>query len=108
MKLADARKLLKTIFEDEGIATTTMHFDKPQYDSEHPTMKPVTMIGYQIRNSSKKGEVVLDPFGGSGTTLIACHQLGRKCYTMELDPHYCDVIIARWEKLTGEKAIKLN
>jgi site-specific DNA-methyltransferase (adenine-specific) len=57
-------------------------------------------------NSSRQGEKVLDTFGGSGTTLIACEQLDRKCYMMELDPHYCDVIIARWEKLTGNKAIK--
>ena len=56
---------------------------------------------------SKQGDIVLDLFGGSGSTLIAAEQLGRKCYMMELDPHYCDVIIARWEKLTGQKAIKL-
>ena len=61
-----------------------------------------------MRNSTKKGDAVLDLFGGSGTTLIAAEQLGRKCYMMELDPHYCDVIIARWEKLTGKKATKIN
>ena len=69
-------------------------------------MKPVKLIGYLMRNSSKPGDSVLDLFGGSGTTLIAAEQLGRKCYMMELDPHYCDVIIARWEKLTGKTAIK--
>lgn len=57
---------------------------------------------------SNEGNIVLDLFGGSGTTLIAAEQLGRKCYMMELDPHYCDVIIARWEKLTGKKAVKVS
>ena len=61
-----------------------------------------------IRNSSKRGWNVLDLFGGSGSTLIACEQTGRRCYMMELDPHYVDVIVARWEKLTGEKAVLLN
>ena len=73
----------------------------------HPTQKPVGMIGFLILSYSDKGNLVLDLFGGSGTTLIAAEQLGRKCYMMELDPHYCDVIIARWEKLTGKKAIKI-
>jgi len=59
-------------------------------------------------NSSKEGDIILDSFGGSGTTIVACEQLGRKARLMELDPHYCDVIIARWEKLTGQKAEKLE
>lgn len=70
----------------------------------HPTMKPVKLLARFIRNSSNPGEAVYDPFCGSGSTLIACEQLGRKCYAMELDPKYCDVIFARWEKLTGKKA----
>lgn len=70
----------------------------------HPTMKPVELMARAIRNSSKSGDVVMDLFGGSGTTLIACEQLKRKCYMMEMDPHYCDVIIERWEQLTGRKA----
>jgi len=74
----------------------------------HPTMKPVPLIANALLNSTKGEEVVLDLFGGSGSTLIACEQLGRKCRMMELDPHYCDVIIARWEKLTGQKAVKLE
>ena len=74
----------------------------------HPTMKPIELVANCILDCTKEGDVVLDSFGGSGTTLIACEQLGRKCYMMELDPHYCDVIIARWEKLTGQKARKLN
>jgi site-specific DNA-methyltransferase (adenine-specific) len=86
--------------------TTILKFDKPVRSTEHPTMKPVALFAYLMENSSKTGDVVLDLFGGSGTTLIAAEQLGRKCYMMELDPHYCDVIIARWEKFTGLKAIK--
>ena len=88
--------------------TTVLNFDKPLRNADHPTMKPVPLFGYQIQNSSKQGDIILDTFGGSGTTLIACEQLGRKCRMMELDPHYCDVIIARWEKLTGNKAEKLG
>lgn len=71
-------------------------------------MKPVPLFEYQISNSSKKGMNVLDLFGGSGTTLIACEQTGRNCYMMELDPRYCDVIIRRWENLTGKKAERIN
>ena len=73
----------------------------------HPTMKPLKLISEKLQISSKKGSVVLDLFGGSGSTMIACEQLGRKCYMCEIDPHYCDVIIDRWEKLTGKTAIKL-
>ena len=62
----------------------------------------------QINNSSKAGEAVLDIFGGSGSTLMACEQMNRRCFTCELDPHYCDVIIARWEEFTGRKAEKIN
>ena len=87
--------------------TTVLNFDKPLRNADHPTMKPVPLFGYLIQNSSKDGDIILDTFGGSGTTLIACEQLGRKCRMMELDPHYCDVIIARWEKLTGNKAEKM-
>lgn len=83
---------------------TVLRFDKPSKSVEHPTMKPVKLMAYQIENSTKQGDLVLDPFGGSGSTLMACEQLGRACRTMELDPHYCDVIIKRWETLTGEKA----
>ena len=74
----------------------------------HPTMKPIELIAYALSKSSKKDDVVLDCFGGSGSTLIACGQTGRKCYTCELDPHYVDVIIQRWENLTGQKAELLN
>ena len=74
----------------------------------HPTMKPVPLIANALLNSTKDSDIVLDLFGGSGSTMMACEQLGRKCRMMELDPHYCDVIIARWEKLTGQKAEKLE
>ena len=71
-------------------------------------MKPIKLFARQIKNSSRIGEKVLDLFGGSGTTLITCEQLGRINYTMEYDPYYVDVIIQRWENFTGRKAIKLN
>ena len=99
--------LPQEIFSDKK-ATTVIDCDKSLADDDHPTMKPVKLIGYLIRNSTKRHDAILDLFGGSGTTLIAAEQLGRRCYMMELDPHYCDVIIARWEKLTGKQAIKLN
>ena len=88
--------------------TTVIDYNKPVRNGEHPTMKPVGLFAYLIQNSTKEGDSVLDTFGGSGTTLIACEQLNRKCYMMELDPHYCDVIIARWEKLTGKEAVKVH
>ena len=88
--------------------TTILDFDKPTKNAEHPTMKPVKLFDYQIKNNTKKDDIVLDLFGGSGTTLIACEQNGRISYNMELDPKYVDVIIDRWEELTGEKAILLN
>ncbi len=87
--------------------TTVLEFDKPLRNEMHPTMKPVNLIGYLICNSSKKGDVVLDIFGGSGTTLIACEQLERQCRMMELDSKYCDVIIKRWETLTDKKGVKI-
>jgi site-specific DNA-methyltransferase (adenine-specific) len=67
-------------------------------------MKPIGLCGYFIANSSKEGDIVLDTFGGSGSTLIACEQIGRSCYMSELDPKYCDVIIKRWEQFTGGTA----
>ena len=74
----------------------------------HPTMKPIPLICNMLKMSSKENDNVLDLFGGSGSTLIACEQLNRKCYMMELDPHYVDVIIQRWENFTGEKAVKIE
>ena len=88
--------------------STILEYPKPTRSDLHPTIKPVQMIAYQICNNTLPGAVVLDPFGGSGTTLIACEQTGRSCRMMEIDPKYCDVIIRRWEALTGEKAVLLN
>ena len=88
--------------------TTVLNFDRPTRNKEHPTMKPVKLFDYQIQNNTKGGDCVLDLFGGSGTTLIACEQNGRTAYLMELDPKYCDVIIDRWEALTGGKAECIN
>lgn len=92
-------------FVDNRKQSTVLEFDKPSRNAEHPTMKPVDLLVYLIKNSSKENDLILDLFGGSGSTLIAAEQTQRRCYTMELDPKYCDVIIKRWENLTGEKAI---
>ena len=87
--------------------TTVLNFDKPQRNGEHPTMKPVPLFAYQIKNNTKVEGVVLDLFGGSGTTLVACEQLGRNGYLMELDPKYCDVIVKRYAAVTGKRDITL-
>lgn len=84
--------------------TTVINFDKPQRNGEHPTMKPVELFEYCILNNTKGSDVVLDSFGGSGTTLIACEKNGRQARIMELDPKYCDVIIKRWQDYTGKEA----
>lgn len=104
MPKAELVKLLEEIYAQK-LSTTVIDCEKPARNAEHPTMKPIKLIAQQIKNSSKINQVVLDLFGGSGSTLIACEQLNRKNYTMELDPHYCDVIIQRWENLTGKKAV---
>lgn len=88
--------------------TTVLEFDRPTKNKEHPTMKPVALFDYQIKNITKGGDIVLDLFAGSGTTVIACEQNGRTAYVMEYDPRYCDVIVKRWENLTGEKAVLVN
>ena len=95
-------------FVDDRTQTTVLDYDKPSRSEDHPTMKPVALISKQIENSTKPNEAVLDVFGGSGTTLIASEQLGRKCYMMELDPHYCDMIIDRWESMTGKEAVNIS
>ena len=84
--------------------TTVWEIDRPMRNAEHPTMKPIALMKVALQNSSIAGDTVLDLFGGSGSTLIACEETGRKCRTMELAPEYCDVIVERWEKLTGKKA----
>ena len=82
--------------------------DKPSRSAEHPTMKPIPLIGHCIKNSSKKGWLVADGFLGSGSTMVASHQLNRKCYGMELDPKYCQVIIDRMLKLDETIEVKIN
>ena len=88
--------------------TTVLEFDKPARNALHPTMKPVPLIAYLMRNSSRRNDLVLDLFGGSGTTMLAAEQIGRRSALMELDEHYCDVIVARWEQYTGGKAVKAD
>lgn len=88
--------------------TTVWEFNKPLKSKLHPTMKPVELVATAILDGSLEGGTVLDAFGGSGTTMIACEQLGRKCLMMEIDPHYCDVIVKRWEDFTGKKAVREN
>lgn len=91
-----------------SFATTSVwDFDRPTVSKEHPTMKPVGLFGEMMLNSSLEGEIVFDPFAGSGTTIIAAEQLNRRARCIEIDPHYCDVIIARWEKESGKEAEKL-
>jgi site-specific DNA-methyltransferase (adenine-specific) len=84
--------------------TTILEFDRPTSSQEHPTMKPVALFEYQMLNNTKGGDKVLDSFGGSGTTLIAAEQNGRIACLMELDPRYCDVIVKRWQQITGKTA----
>lgn len=85
--------------------TTILEFDKPQRNGEHPTMKPVALFEYQMLNNTKGGDIILDSFGGSGTTMIAAEKNGRVGYLMELDPKYCDVIVKRWQDFTGKEAV---
>ena len=85
--------------DGEEDASTIWHFDKPLRNAEHPTMKPIGLCARAIQNSSKPDDIVLDLFGGSGSTLMASEQVGRSCYIMELDPVYCDVIRRRWEEI---------
>lgn len=106
LKKQELRDLINELLKERA-PTTVIHEDKPLKNTDHPTMKPIKLISRLITNSSKQGELVLDIFGGSGSTLIACEQLKRKCYTAELDPKYCDVIIKRWESLTGGVAVRL-
>lgn len=100
-----SREELIDYINDIYDSSTIMNADKPLADDLHPTMKPIELIEKQIKNSSIEGGVVLDLFGGSGTTLLACEELNRICYTMEYDPKYADVIINRWEELTEQKAV---
>ena len=103
MSKEQLKKTLKEIF-DMHLQTSVIDVNKPNFDELHPTMKPIDLIARLVYNSSKVDEIVLDLFGGSGTTLIVCEQMGRSCKMMEYDEHYCNVIISRWEQYTGKKA----
>lgn len=92
-------------FINDRTQSTILEFDRPKQSTLHPTMKPIDLIAKLIKNSSKENDIILDLFGGSGSTIIAAEQLNRCCYTMELDPKYCDVIVKRWETLTNKEAI---
>ena len=107
MKKEEMQKLLEEIYSDK-VSSTVINEDKPSANDLHPTMKPIKLLARQVKNSSKVGEKVLDLFGGSGSTLITCEQLGRICYMIEYDPQYVDVIIERWENFTGQKAKKIE
>jgi len=86
--------------------TTVFEVPRPKASRDHPTAKPVELIDRHLRNSSLPGTIILDPFAGSGSTLIACEQLGRRCRAAEIDPLYCEVILRRWEAFTGLAAVK--
>ena len=106
MKKEEMRNLLRDMLSDKT-STTVIDEDKPARNTEHPTMKPLKLLARLIKNSSRQGDIVLDTFGGSGSTLITCEQLKRRCYTMELDPKYADVIVKRYIKFTGCEQIQL-
>lgn len=105
MSKAELKEILQAIWNKND--NSVIYADKPSKSKLHPTMKPVKLVARFMFNSSRKGDIVADIFGGSGTTMIAAEQLGRRCMMMELDPHYCDVIIARWEAFTGQKAERI-
>lgn len=100
----EMQALLSKIYVENQLPATVIDCDKPTKSADHPTIKPVPLIGQLIANSSRRGDTVLDIFGGSGTTLIAAEQLHRSCRMVEFEPIYVDVIIKRWEELTGAKA----
>lgn len=107
MSKADLQSLCRELLNRTPCPTTIIREDKPLRSDLHPTMKPVKLFARLMANSTRKGESVLDIFGGSGTTIIAAEQLHRRAYAMELSPRYCDAIISRWEAMTGKKAVKL-
>ena len=105
MTKQEMKDLLQQIMDSGKIPTTVIDCDKPSRSEDYPTMKPLKLIGRLITNSSRPGETILDSFGGSGSTMMAAEQLGRRCLMVELDPTYCDVIVKRWEELTGRQAV---
>jgi site-specific DNA-methyltransferase (adenine-specific) len=103
----DMKQMLNDMLSDKT-KSTIIHCDKPSRSDVHPTMKPILLLAPLIQNSSREGELVCDAFLGSGSTMVAAHQLNRKCYGMELDPKYCQVIIDRMQKLDPNLEIKIN
>lgn len=95
-------------WEGGNCEDTLWEIKRPSKSDLHPTMKPIELCARGIKNSSNVNDIVYEPFGGSGSTLMACEQTKRKCYTMELDPKYVDVIIKRWEDYTGKKAVLIE
>lgn len=93
-------------FVDDRTQDTVWEVPRPKASADHPTMKPVALITRALKNSTRPGEVVLDPFGGSGSTLVAAEETGRHARLIELSPQYCDVIVRRWEQMTGQKAVR--
>lgn len=107
LKKDEAIALLKQLLEEKH-ETTVIYEDKPVSSNIHPTSKPIKLMARLARNSSRRGGIILDLFAGSGSTLIACEQLGRRSYNMELDPKYVDAIIDRWQEFTGKEAEKVD
>lgn len=109
LRKKDKAELIEMLEQVYANASSDIIFcEKPTRSELHPTMKPIKLFAQLISNSSNPGELVLDAFGGSGTTIMACEQMKRKARVIVLDRHYCDVIIDRWEKLTGEKAVLIR
>lgn len=108
MKKEELIAYLERLRDAYANRTTVQYEKKPPRSDMHPTMKPVSLVGRLMANSSRRGEIVADFFGGSGTTLIAAEQLGRVAYLMEINPKYCDVIVKRWEEYTGRKAVRVR
>jgi len=107
LKIGELREIVRSGLELSDNTSSVIHENKPLKNDNHPTMKPIRLMGRLINNSSRMGDNILDSFGGSGSTLIAAEQLGRRCFMMELDPRYVDVIIDRFEKMTGVKSVKV-
>ena len=105
MKKEELRKLLDEVL---ALPSSIIHHDKPSANKEHPTMKPIGLMGQLIANSTRKDEIVLDGFLGSGSTMVAAHQLGRKCYGVEMDPQYAQVTIDRMLSSTQPSKSKSN
>jgi len=102
---ADLIELVEHLLDN--MPQTIIRFDRPTKNELHPTMKPIGLLGYLIKNSSVEGNLIVDLFGGSGSTLIASEQMNRVCYTMDLDPRYCDAIVKRYIQYTGDEEVKV-